>query len=396
MTTLAVDSPLTMVTGEFNSIGAIADDIVFEGAMVGENASGYGRPLVAGDLFLGHSLLNVDNTDGAAGAKEIRLRTGRYRGKVTLTGVLITDVGKEVYASDDDTYTLSSAGNTRVGVVIRYDSSNKAIVEFQTNEPFAESEDAFKIYGDLLVGGSYQGIHEASDTQNYDIGIRRVDLIDGETRHYAKAGATLNCDLGCEPYNTQHVAYTTLAESALAEATSVVIDVAGGDGVLADGAIGLNELKNGYLVVFPHSDNSFVRRITGNTATTGAGEMTLTLAYPIPVALTLNVSHCECMASPFLDIRSGSSATKSIIAQPDVAATIGQFLWVKTDGVFWIAPHAEVSVGNNNRQTVFRHDGSLDEVDCDDANVDRAQRFGYVLANAAGGGQGAPFVKGRF
>ena len=131
MTTLAVDSPLTMVTGDFNAIGIIADDIVFEGALVGENASGYGRPLVAGDLFVGHSLMQVDNTDGLAGAKEIRLRTGRYRGTVTLTGVLVTDVGKEVYASDDATLTLTAAGNTRVGVVIRYDTTNKAIVEFQ-------------------------------------------------------------------------------------------------------------------------------------------------------------------------------------------------------------------------------------------------------------------------
>lgn len=396
MTTLAVDSPLTIVTGDFNAIGIIADDIVFEGAMVGENASGYGRPLVAGDLFVGHSLEQVINTGGLAGVQNIRLRTGRYRGKVMISGVLITDVGKEVYASDDDTYTLSSYGNSRVGVVIRYDTTNTAIVEFQTNEPFEESQDAYKIYGDLLVSGSYQDIHEVSDTQNYDIGTRRVDLIDGEERYYAKAGATLNCDLGCEPYNTQHVAITTVAADALINATSVVIDVQSGDGVLANGAIAADELKNGYVVFFPHSDNSFVRRITGNTVTTGAGEMTLTLAYPIPVALTENVSHGECMASPFLDIRSGSSATKSIIAQPDIAATVGQFLWVKTAGVFWIAPQGEVSVGNNNRQVVLRHDGSLDEVDCDDANVDRAQRFGYVLANAPGGGQGAPFVKGHF
>ena len=161
MTTLAVDSPLTIVTGDFNSIGIIADDIVYEGAMVGDNASGYGRPLVAGDLFVGHSLVQVDNTSGLAGAKEIRLRTGRYRGAVTLTGVLITDVHKEVYASDDSVLTLSAYGNSRVGVVIRYVTTNKAIVEFQTNEPEAESGAQFRIYGDLEVGGTPQGIHLA-------------------------------------------------------------------------------------------------------------------------------------------------------------------------------------------------------------------------------------------
>lgn len=135
MTTLAADSPRVLVTGDFNSIGIIADDIVYEGALVGENAAGYGRPLVSADKFVGHALVQVDNTGGVAGAKEIRLRTGRYSMEATITGVAITDVNKKVYASDDDTLTLTADTHGIVGTVIRYVKANTAIVEFHPNEP---------------------------------------------------------------------------------------------------------------------------------------------------------------------------------------------------------------------------------------------------------------------
>ena len=76
MTTLAADAPRTRVTGNFGSIPAVATDIIYEGAMVGDNGAGYGRPLVAGDKFVGHNLDRVDNAAGAAGAKNVKLYTG--------------------------------------------------------------------------------------------------------------------------------------------------------------------------------------------------------------------------------------------------------------------------------------------------------------------------------
>lgn len=134
MTTLAEDSPQVPVTGDFNSVGIIADDIVYEGAMVGDNASGYGRPLVAADRFLGHALKKVDNTGGAAGDKNIRLRTGIYRLCCDFA-VAITDVGALVYASDDATLTLTALSNSYVGRVSRYVSATKAEVEFEALRP---------------------------------------------------------------------------------------------------------------------------------------------------------------------------------------------------------------------------------------------------------------------
>lgn len=131
MTTLAVDSPQILVGGDMNSVPIIASDIVFEGAMVGDNAAGYGRPLVAGDKFLGHSIFRVTNSTAVAGAFNIRLRSGMYRLVCSLVG-LITDVGQPVYASDDATLTFDASGNSFVGRISRYESATKMEIEFVT------------------------------------------------------------------------------------------------------------------------------------------------------------------------------------------------------------------------------------------------------------------------
>ena len=135
MTTLAADSPQVLVTGDMGAVPIIAADIVYEGALVGDNGAGYGRPLVAGDKFLGHNIFKVDNTLGEAGDKNLRLRTGVYRLVCSLVG-LITDVGQPVYASDDATlsFAASIAGtkNSYVGRISRYESATKMEIEFDT------------------------------------------------------------------------------------------------------------------------------------------------------------------------------------------------------------------------------------------------------------------------
>ena len=133
MATLAVDTAVIAVKGDLNSIGIIASDTVYEGAMVGDNAAGYGRPLTAGDVFVGHAIEQVANEAGAAGDKNILLRSGRYRLDVLLTGV-ITDVGRPVYASDDSVVTFDGGGNSFVGVITRYISSTRMEVEFRPGE----------------------------------------------------------------------------------------------------------------------------------------------------------------------------------------------------------------------------------------------------------------------
>lgn len=108
----------------------IATDIIYQGAAVGENASGYSRPLVAGDVFQGFASAKADNSAGAAG--DLRV-TVEQKGFVTLPIASIAVTANDrpaVYASDDDTFTLTATSNSLIGYVSRWVSTGIAVVEF--------------------------------------------------------------------------------------------------------------------------------------------------------------------------------------------------------------------------------------------------------------------------
>jgi hypothetical protein len=136
MATLAVDKPRVFESGpghpSFNEIPAIAADIIYAGAAVGEaTTTGTGRPLVAADVFMGFCIERCDNSAGAAGAKLIKVQD---RGVVKLTVAGVTGVGDydaPVYASDDDTFTLTSTSNTQIGKIKRVISGTTVLVEFE-------------------------------------------------------------------------------------------------------------------------------------------------------------------------------------------------------------------------------------------------------------------------
>lgn len=133
MTTLAKDSPRAYEIGERAELPVVASDIIYEGAAIGDNASGYARPLVAGDPFWGFAERKADNSAGAAGDINVLVKT---RGEIVLavTGVTgVGDVGETVYASDDDTFTLASTSNTAIGKVMRHISSTSCVVYFEAN-----------------------------------------------------------------------------------------------------------------------------------------------------------------------------------------------------------------------------------------------------------------------
>ncbi len=139
MATLGKDKPrqyeLNGGDPVYNEIDIIASDTVFAGAAVGESSStGTGRPLVAGDNFLGFCVENCANETGSASAKRIKLRP---KGRVWLTvtnGDNINDYGDTVYASDDDTFTMASTSNSAIGKLVRYDASRtpSCLVAFES------------------------------------------------------------------------------------------------------------------------------------------------------------------------------------------------------------------------------------------------------------------------
>lgn len=133
MTTLSAESVRDYELGDIGELPVIASDIIYEGAAVGDNGAGGARPLVAADPFLGFAESTVDNSVGALGDKNVRVRE---KGKVVLsvTGITgIGDVGTLVYASDDDTFTNVLTANSLIGSVVRYISGTVVVVAFKSS-----------------------------------------------------------------------------------------------------------------------------------------------------------------------------------------------------------------------------------------------------------------------
>lgn len=133
MATLAADKPRSYYEGDSHDFAVIAADIIYQGAAVGDNASGYARPLVAGDPFRGFAAETVDNAAGAVAAKSVRCKRAGLI-SLPISALAITDVGKDVYASDDDTFTLTQSTNTRIGHVSSWVSTGIGIVQFRSTE----------------------------------------------------------------------------------------------------------------------------------------------------------------------------------------------------------------------------------------------------------------------
>lgn len=134
MATMAANAARNFVAGDETEFPVIADDIIYEGAAVGENAAGYSRPLVAGDPFQGFAVAKVDNTAGSAGDKRVTVRRkGLVRLTVAGAATVTANDGAKVYASDDNTFTLTATSNSLIGVVSRWDAPTDCLVHFDAD-----------------------------------------------------------------------------------------------------------------------------------------------------------------------------------------------------------------------------------------------------------------------
>ncbi|HUW35623.1 MAG TPA: hypothetical protein VM223_28765 [Planctomycetota bacterium] len=162
---LSADTPLTLDEGIINGLPAAAAKL-YEGSMLGLDADGYAAALLAGYQFLGHCFEQCDNSAGLAGDKKVKVRTGRYRAQVVLSGVSIVDIGRPVFASADGTCTLdatapTNASNSLIGVVHRYVTTDTAIVEFRPGEDrLAGAEENKVVFFDDFLG--YQALTSES------------------------------------------------------------------------------------------------------------------------------------------------------------------------------------------------------------------------------------------
>jgi len=241
----------------------------------------------------------------------------------------------------------------------------------------------------VSIDGVYQDYEEASDTQHYTIGSRMQ--VDSRVFYYSKAGGTLSTAVGAFSHNNQHVAFAAI--DAISEGDyTIVVTVGAGDGVLTNGNIAEDELVGGYLVIF-NAGQAINRRITANTAVTGGGDMTVTMDRPAPTDVA-DTEHAEMMASPYLNIQTGAHTMHPLMGMAPVVATLLlPYFWLQTWGPVWISADPSVGTGSDNTLAQFRSSGGVDEWTYDSVFTRQMQMAGFVLCQANGGGQGAPFIQ---
>lgn len=108
-----------------------ASVVIFKGAIVMSNASGFLAPAVAlaDAKMAGIAYEKVDNANGAAGDVDCKLlREGLF--ELSGAGFTQADIGKEVYASDDQTVsTTQGANEIAVGRISQVTSATKVYVD---------------------------------------------------------------------------------------------------------------------------------------------------------------------------------------------------------------------------------------------------------------------------
>jgi hypothetical protein len=117
MAALSKDRNTARAEGDLRSLGVAAAQLIYAGAMVMRNASGFAvKGTTALNLVgVGRAEERVDNAAGAAGDKRVRVRPGiyRYANSAASDEVTIADIGALAYAVDDQTVAKTSGTNTR-------------------------------------------------------------------------------------------------------------------------------------------------------------------------------------------------------------------------------------------------------------------------------------------
>ena len=130
MTVLSVNAPRKTTGGEIHPAYLAASANPYQGSLLSINSAGYINELVAGERFAGISMQQVETADvpTAAATYAVSMLSGHFLFEMALSGIAVTDVGRRVYASDDNTLTFTEASNTFVGYVDGYVSSGIARV----------------------------------------------------------------------------------------------------------------------------------------------------------------------------------------------------------------------------------------------------------------------------
>ena len=133
MSNLSANTQRVYEAGDTNNVPVKGSTEIWMGSAVGL-AAGYARMLASTDTFAGFADEHQNNTSATNGAKTINVRT-RGLIQLTISGIAVTDVGSDVYASDGNTFTLTVGSNVFIGKVHRFVTTDTCIVSFDVTNP---------------------------------------------------------------------------------------------------------------------------------------------------------------------------------------------------------------------------------------------------------------------
>ena len=127
---LSADTPRKYEIGDVNELTVDTGVTIYEGAFVFAKKAD-GTAVVATPAISTHAFAGIA-IKGATAGNRVRVKEA---GKVEMpvTGASAASVGAIVYASADDTLTLTASTNVPVGVVHRHVSSTVCIVAFKSS-----------------------------------------------------------------------------------------------------------------------------------------------------------------------------------------------------------------------------------------------------------------------
>ena len=132
---LAADRNTVSKAGELQSYPC-AVDIIYKGALVCINATGYAAPAADTSGFsdvVGVSTELVDNSGGSAGDLNVRVQSGR-RFSFVATAIVQLDVGRTMYVVDDQTFDQLPGVNSIVaGLLTEYTSATAGWIYVPTS-----------------------------------------------------------------------------------------------------------------------------------------------------------------------------------------------------------------------------------------------------------------------
>lgn len=142
MTAQTIDTDRGLVGGQIRRMPLQASANPFSGTLMGIASTGFVRRLTAGDRFAGvcRTAIPTAYAPAADGGAEVEVFAGEFYMLVPVSGAVVADVAKckKVYASDDNTFTYTAAGNTYIGDVVAFDSvANKVLVRARTSDELA-------------------------------------------------------------------------------------------------------------------------------------------------------------------------------------------------------------------------------------------------------------------